>query len=143
MSDDLFTPTIKAPAPTATPPWRPDSIVYPAFFGGVLTATVLGLINWRRLDLGRNALLLIAGAGLACLIGRIVVVAAVGGTTVGRISGSIAGLLTWLVINHLQRRPFRAALNRGVEPSSLIWPGIGATLGLGLVEGILIFGVVA
>lgn len=142
MNDELFTPTIKVPPALSSPPWRPDSIVYPAFFGGPLAAMVLGLINGRRLSLGRAQLMLIAGAGVACFVARLVVTAALDASSGTRIIGAIAGVLTWLVIAALQRRPFRAFLHHDGTPASLVAPGFAAAIGLGVVEAILIFVVV-
>jgi hypothetical protein len=139
MTDDLFTPTIRTPSVPAVPPWRPESIVYPAFFGGALAATVLGVLNGRRLALARTQLWLIVGAGIAAVAARAVFVASTEG--LGRISGVVAGLLVWLVINTLQRRPFRAFLQNNGEPASLVGPGFLAAIGCGLAELILIYGV--
>jgi len=116
--------------------------VYPAFFGGPLAATVLGLLNGRRLSLTRTHLMLIAVAGIAAIAARVVFVATTGGNSLGRLSGAVAGLLVWLVVNALQRRPFRAFLQNNGEPASLVWPGVLAAIGCGLAEAALIFGVI-
>ena len=42
MQDELFNPTIRARDTAGKPPWRPDSIFYPAFFGGPIAAATLG-----------------------------------------------------------------------------------------------------
>lgn len=141
VSDELFTPTIKArPVPTK-PPWRPESIVYPAFFGGPLAATVLGLINGRRLLLGSAQLWLIAATGLACFAGRLAAAMAWDSNSVGRLGGSIAGIAVWAVVNFLQRRPMRLFLHNDGEPASLIGPGIAAAIGCGLIEVLIIVAV--
>jgi len=137
MTDDLFTPTIRTPTAPATPPWRPESIVYPAFFGGALAATVLGAINAHRLSLGRGPVLAIVAAGLVLFAGRVAFAATIGGNT-GRIGGIVAGLLTWGVVNAVQRKPFRAYLQNDWQPASLVGPGILAAIGSLIVEVIVI-----
>lgn len=127
MTDELFTPTIRTPTAPATPPWRPESIVYPAFFGGALAATVLGAINARRLSLGWRPVLTIVAAGLAFFAGRVVFAATVGGST-GRLGGIVAGLLTWGVVNAVQRKPFRAYLQNDWQPANLVGPGVLAVI---------------
>lgn len=143
MTDELFTPTIKSPPVPSTPPWRPDSIVYPAFFGGPLAGTVLGLINGRRLALGRSGLVLIAAVGVACFAARIVFTATVGDSTSPRFAGAVAGVLTWLVIIWLQKRPFRQFTHHDREPASLIGPGLAAAIGCGVLEAAVIVAVTA
>ncbi|GAB3969670.1 hypothetical protein V1634_21415 [Plantactinospora veratri] len=138
MQDELFTPTIQErPAPDR-PPWRPESIVYPAVFGGPLAATVLGVLNGGRLGLPGNRLLAIAAAGLVGFGARLAVSAAVDGSSGVRVAGMITGALVWLVVLAFQRAPFRGySYGRG-EPASLIGPGFAAAIGLGLLEAILI-----
>jgi hypothetical protein len=138
MQDDLFKPTIREQRAPETPPWRPESILYPAFFGGPLAATTLGVINGTRLGLPGRKLLVIAAAGLAAIGGRLAVTAAVDGNSGVRLAGSVAGALVWLVVLALQRKPFRAYTFRDTEPASLTGPGIAAALGCGILEVILI-----
>jgi hypothetical protein len=134
LTDELFRPTIEArPAPVGRP-WRPASIVYPAFFGGPLAAVVLGLLNGRRLALGRTALLGIAAAGAAGVAGRLMLTAVVHPHSVGRLLGGLAGLLVWLSVLAAQKRPFRAYELRGGEPAGLVGPGLAAVAGCGLLE---------
>lgn len=134
MTDDLFRPTIEAQPVPAERPWRPGSIVYPAFFGGPLAAAVLGILNGRRLALGRTALLAIAAAGAASIVGRLVLTAALHPDRVGRLLGSVAGLLVWMVVLAAQKRPFRAYELRDGEPANLVRPGLAAAIGCGLLE---------
>ncbi|NUT35859.1 MAG: hypothetical protein HOV79_22620 [Hamadaea sp.] len=142
MNDDLFRPTIAArPTAVGEPPWRPDSIIYPAIFGGPLAATVLGTLNARRLGLGRNVQLAVIAVGLACIVARVVATSSVTGLAGGRILGSIAGAVVWGMVILTQKKAFRAYQYGGGEPSSLVGPGIGAALGCGIVEAVLIAGV--
>ncbi|SCG40982.1 hypothetical protein [Micromonospora inositola] len=142
MADDLFTPTI-TPAAYAErrPPWRPGSLVYPAVFGGALAATVLALVNARRLRLPTGAALAIAGTGAAALVARLVItVVLLDGRTSGsaRLVGALSGVLVWAVANLTQKGRFRTYEMRGGAPASLVKPGIAAALGLGIVEAVLI-----
>lgn len=138
MNDDLFQPTIGAKPVVATPPWRPDSIVYPAFFGGPLAATVLGLINGRRLALGNRQLLAVLAAGVAAIIGRIVATDLLSGQVGTRILGAAAGLVAWGAVAATQKRAFRAYALGGREPAGLIGPGFAAAIGCGLLEILVI-----
>jgi hypothetical protein len=142
MQDDLFTPTIRERTADGTPPWRPDSILYPAFFGGPLAAATLGVINGRRLGVATGPLVGIAVAGVAAFVGRLGVTAALGGNTGLRLIGSVAGILVWLVVIAYQRRPFRAFTFADGEPASLVGPGIVAVLAGAILETVVIAGVV-
>jgi hypothetical protein len=140
MRDDLFSPTIRdRPAP-GRPPWRPESILYPAFFGGPLAAATLGVLNGRRLALPSGQLLAVAAAGLACSGARFALSAAIDGNAGVRVAGSAAGILVWVAVLALQRRPFRAYTFRGGEPANLVGPGFAAVLACGLLEAALIVG---
>ncbi len=142
MHDELFTPTIRDRPRPGKPPWRPESIIYPAFFGGPLTAAALGVLNGRRLALPRAHLLGIAGAGLAAFAARVVVSAFVDSPSGVRLAGSAFGVLAWLAVLFLQRRPFRVAVLRGAAPAGLIVPGLAAVVACGLFEAVVIFGLV-
>jgi len=142
MEDELFRPTIQDRSHTAKPPWRPDSILYPAFFGGPVAAAVLGLINGGRLGLPRVQLAAIAGAAVAAFAARLVVTASLGGGSGARLAGSLTGILVWLVVMAFQRRPFRAFSFGGGEPSRLVGPGFAAAIGGGVLEAIIIYAVV-
>jgi hypothetical protein len=138
MHDDLFRPTIREQPPPGKPPWRPESIVYPAFFGGPLAAATLGLLNGHRLALPAGQLAAIAGAGVAGVAARVTVGAFTEGNSPVRLAGTVCGLLVWLVVLSLQRRPFRVASLRGHGPARLIGPGFLAAIVCGLFEALLI-----
>lgn len=138
MNDDLFRPTITARTEIVVPPWRPDSIIYPAFFGGPLAATVLGLLNARRLALGRKQLLTVAAVGVTCIVARLVVTGLLDGQVAARVLGGLAGIAVWAVITATQKKTFRAYEYGDGEPASLVGPGIAAAVGCGLIENILI-----
>jgi hypothetical protein len=142
MQDDLFRPTIAEPAPSGRPPWRPESIAYPAFFGGPLGAALLGVLNGRRLALPGRTLLLVAVAGLAGFAGRAAVTAVAGDNSVIRLAGSVTGLLVWAAVLAAERGPFRVAQLRGTEPASLVGAGFAAAIGCGLLEVVLLLAVV-
>lgn len=141
MADDLFTPTIAPTTDDRRPPWRPQSLVYPALLGGPTAVTVLALVNGVRLGVSRRAALAVAGTGVAALSARIAVTAwlsAAGTERPGRLIGSLAGGLVWLLVAATQKSRFRAYQLRGGEPASLWGPGIAAVLLLGFAEGALI-----
>ena len=138
MPDELFSPTIQERPSAGKPPWQPESLVYPAFFGGALAAATLGVLNGRRLGLSRGQLLLIAAAGLASVVGRLVVVDHLDADQGIRFSGTVAGVLVWLVVMAFQRKPFRVFSYRGGEAAGLVGPGFAAAIGCGLLEVVLI-----
>ncbi|MEH0975104.1 hypothetical protein V6U77_28640 [Micromonospora sp. CPCC 205546] len=142
VADDLFTPTIAPAAYEARrPPWRPQSLIFPAVFGGPTAVTVLALVNGRRLGVSRPAHLAVLGAGLAGLIARLALTLAIfddGANRPVRLVGALAGGLVWLVASATQKRPFRAYELRSGQPASLWLPGLGAVLVLGFVEAALV-----
>jgi hypothetical protein len=136
MSDELFRPTIDPrSAKQMTPPWRVESLAFPAFFGGALAVTVLGLINGRRLGLRRVPLLAIAATGVAAVVARILLTDIIDRTSGTRFLGSLVGIAVWGVIYATQARPYRQFLLLRKDPARLWWPGLAAVLGLGLGEG--------
>lgn len=139
MPDELFTPTIHERPDLRRTPWRPQSIFYPAFFGGALAAATLGIINGHRLRLPTSNLLLIGAAGLAALVARVVLFATISGDTGTRVIGALAGAAVWLVVIAVQRRPFRAFEYAGHEPSRMIGAGFAAFLGCGFLEAAIIY----
>ncbi|MBU2664993.1 hypothetical protein KOI35_15930 [Actinoplanes bogorensis] len=138
MNDELFSPTIRDQAPPGRSPWRPESIVYPAFFGGPLAAATLGLLNGRRLGLPAGQMLIIAAAGVAGFAIRIGVVAAFDSTSNLRLVGIVTGILVWLVVLLFQRGRFRVAMLRGGKPARLILPGLLAAVGFAVIEAMVL-----
>ncbi|MGC4786705.1 hypothetical protein ACLQ22_02495 [Micromonospora sp. DT178] len=142
VADDLFTPTIAPPTyEVRRPPWRPQSLIFPAVFGGPTAVTVLALVNGHRLGVSRPARLAVLGAGLAALIARLAITLAIfddGGNRPVRLVGALAGGLVWLVAATTQKRQFRAYELRGGQPASLWLPGLGAVLLLGFTEAVLV-----
>ncbi|GLZ00109.1 hypothetical protein [Actinoplanes sp. NBRC 103695] len=135
MTDDLFTPTVRERPVSGKRPWRPESIFYAAFFGGPLTAGLLGVINGRRLGVPAPRVLLTALAGLAGFGAWIVSAATlVDANNAVRLVGSITGALAWLVVIAFQRAPFRAYTYGDGEPAKLFLPGLLTALGLGFFQ---------
>jgi hypothetical protein len=142
MQDELFRPTIQQRSAPDEPPWRPESIMYPAMFGGPLAATTLGVLNGRRLGLSGRQLLAIGAAGLVAFGARLAIGAATDGVSVVRVAGMLTGALVWLVVLSFQRAPFRAYSYGGGEPASLVAPGFAAVICCGVPESLLILGLV-
>ncbi|NJP31963.1 hypothetical protein [Micromonospora thermarum] len=145
MADDLLTPTVAAEAyEVRRTPWRPQSLLYPAVFGGPTAVTVLGLVNGARLGVSRRATMAVAGAGVAALAARIAVtlwLSAAGTERPSRVIGAVAGALAWLAVAAVQKPRFRAYELRGGEPASLWGPGLAAVLVCGFAEAALILAV--
>lgn len=138
MQDELFRPTVRERPATGKPPWRPDSILFPAIVGGPLTAAVLGFLNGRRLALPGPQLAMIAAAGLAGFGVRLTVGALVEANAGVRAAGAIVGALVWLVVMAFQKRPFRTFTYQGGDPARLIWPGLAVFFTVGIAEVVLI-----
>lgn len=145
MPDDLLTPTITQTPASVKPPWRVDSLLYPAFFGGPLAAALLGAINAGRLGVTGRKLALIVTAGVAAFAAVMIAVPILQAERTGlqRITVAAGGLVVWGVTQAMLRRPFRAFSLRGGEPASLWGPGIAATIGLGFAQYVLLALVVA
>jgi hypothetical protein len=144
MADDLFRPTVRERPVPGKRPWRPESIFYPAFFGGPLAAATLGILNGRRLRLPGARVALIAVAGLVAFGIRVALSLWLADGNSGiRLAGSVTGALTWLAVLYVERRPFRAYTFADGEPASLVGPGIIAALGCGMAEALAILGLLA
>jgi hypothetical protein len=118
-----------------------DSLVYPAFFGGPIAVTYLAAVNARRLGIGEGKAALILATGAAALIAQLLTIAfLLQGTPSGaqRFSFTLAGLLVYLVVWWVQRRPFRIFMLRGGEPANLWGAGIGAVVASVILQFILI-----
>jgi len=142
VPDELFTPTIRERPVGGKAPWRPQSILYPAFFGGPLAAATLGVLNGRRLALPIGQVLTIGAAGLAGFAARIAITAPLEENSSVRLTGTITGVLVWLVVLAFQRRPFRSYTYGDGEPAGLTGPGFAAFLGCGLFEAVVIYALV-
>lgn len=136
MTDDLFQPTLDTEPVLPLPPWRPDSIFYPAFFGGPLAATVLGVANAWKLALGRRMILGLAAFGLAVVTVRITVAVALPDTDT-RLLHFIAGFAVFAVVFATQRKPFRA-YEYGWVPAGIAVPGWLTGIGCWFAETVTI-----
>lgn len=140
MQDELFNPTVEAPPPLINRPWSVDSIAYPAFIGGPMTAALLGILNHRRLALVDRGPWLIAGTGLAGFLAHVAVaVAYAEEPVITKLAGRLGGVAVWVTVLVLQRRAFRTHLVRGGAVASLLGPGIAAVIGCGLLENALVY----
>ena len=64
MSDDLLQPSIgKTVSAPRKMPWRMQSQLWVAFFGGIAAVTTIAILNARRLGIDRRKQWLMAGAG--------------------------------------------------------------------------------
>ncbi|GAB1692462.1 hypothetical protein [Krasilnikovia sp. M28-CT-15] len=140
MHDELLRPTMGGRSASGREPWRPSSIGYPAFLGGPLTAAVLGIINGRRLGLDAERLVAIGLAGLFAFAVRVAMSPQATDFFEVRWFGGLAGVLVWLLVLAMQRKPFRAFLLGRAEPARLFGPGFAALTGCGLLELGVIYG---
>jgi hypothetical protein len=138
MQDELFRPTIQDGPPAGRSPWRPESIAYPAFFGGPLCASLLGVLNGLRLGLPGRRLVVLALAGLAGFGARAAVTALADDNSMIRLAGSVTGILVWAAVLAFERGPFRVHQLRGAEPASLVGAGIAVAVWCGVFEAVLL-----
>ncbi|MEU4389857.1 hypothetical protein [Kribbella sp. NPDC023855] len=138
MPDELLRPTIGADVDLSVRPWRLMSQAYVAFFGGVIAATVIAVVNARRLGVpakGRLLILLSGGAGLILAAAAFVLMTDELTASSGpRLVIRVIAVLTCLVQLRIQQPMDRAFQLRGAEYKSLWVPGIAAVIGGGLLE---------
>lgn len=154
--DTLLKPSLQDYQPrTLQPemrPWRLSYQVFVAFFGGVLSATMVAYLNGRALRMSRNQLLAILAAGLVGFLVTIGVTLLLGkvpmpeflapGQATTLASRAIA-LLTYLVFYRLQKPADRVYAFFGGEYGSLFSVGLLAIFGLGFVQWLLVNVIVA
>jgi hypothetical protein len=128
-TSDLFEPALTGYRRPPYRPWRLQSQVYVAFFGGPLAIGAIAVGNAFKLGMARSAELAIAAAALlaeATLV-LLVALADVGGFSFG----VIAGLAAYGPAYLLQRSPDRVYLfhSRDDEPyDGLLGPGLLAVI---------------
>ena len=140
MPDELLRPTIGAGVDMSVRPWRLMSQTYVAFFGGVISTTVIAFLNARRLGVAPDKRRLILLAGAVGLIVAAVVIALLDGSGASgiRVAIRVVAVVTCLAQLRIQRPMDRAFQLRGQDYRSLWGPGIAAVIGGGLVEAILL-----
>lgn len=144
--DEHLRPTpVTTAAPTGTSttgptPWRTGSILAAAFFGGALTAGVLGVLQARRLGADQRTTALVGATGLAVFGGWLAYVLVWWGPghPSMRISVIGAGLIASLIVQRLLQRPTQVFERSGQQPSSMWVAGILAALGGTAVAGIVL-----
>ncbi len=121
-------------------PWRLDSQLWVAFFGGVLATTFISCRNAERLGLDRLVrTLLVLGAitlALSVTLGALAVAHGTVHRNVRLITRGCA-LLYYVVSRRLQRQADGVYVATGGTYDSLWKPGLLAVFGLGIGEGIL------
>jgi hypothetical protein len=135
-TDDLLRPALTGYRRTGYRPWRLQSQIYVAFFGGALALGAIALANSVMLGMPRRKQLAIAGAALLAEAALVVVVAL---TSTGalRLGGVAAGLAAYGPAYLLQRSPDRVHHFHAREDDpydSLFGPGLVAVIVARLVE---------
>ena len=150
--DDLFAPSLRgvrrAPLPEGSRPWRLGSQLYVGFFGGALPVAAIAWVNAGRVGVPASRRRLIPLIGLAGVVATIAA-AVVGGTDLGstnRLIARIAGVVTFGLL-FLVQRPFDRVYHSFTEGDEeqiydRMWgPGLAATVGLGLIQVLLLVAV--
>ncbi len=167
-SDDLLRPSLgEVPDfdPDLPAPWRPQSQVYLAFFGGLLAVTVIAYLNGERLrmPMGERRRFLFVGLSLALLSAFVFVGFLLEGTdltdlaavkdSLGRVPpreyrwGKRLVSVLWAMLMVRQQRPYeRSYLNQTSrnpdEVHASLWkPGFLAALAMTPVDLAILFAV--
>jgi len=150
--DELLRPSLSADYDVRSyrPLFRPEGLLYAAFFGGPLAGLILYGVNYSRMgrrDLARNAW--IAGAVLTVVIGGLIAwYLADSWSETGRtrtpswIRFSVNGLgvgIGWFVAKHQSSR-FEAWQSAGNTPAKGFFPGLAAVLLSAVVMLAIVFG---
>lgn len=141
---ELLRPTLAnaADAGSGSRPWRVDSQIWVALFGGALAPTAIAYLNGRRLgnDPGKQRLMLVVGAlGLALAVVVNYLLGLRENAVPPFLANQVVGVITWVGLYRLQRTADRVydAYGSG-ERESLLAPGIAAAVGLGIVQIVVV-----
>jgi len=140
--DDLLRPSVaRGGSRPVGPPYAVDSQGYVAFFGGAVGGALVGVINARRLDLGRARTAAIAAIGVAGLALSVGLGLALGDTTaegirIGRIVGVVLFLVGFRPLQNPAYRRYHFFDHAGRGDASLLGPGFGAVVTGLVVEAV-------
>ncbi|MEM7111988.1 MAG: hypothetical protein AAF614_06115 [Chloroflexota bacterium] len=154
--DDLFAPSLteytSKTAVLTQPPWRLDSLLWVAFFGGATAIAVLMWLNGKRLKLQpkiqqRVLFLGIAGVLVTLIAAMILGAASVPGVwkpaeSGWRVVSRVISMLAYLGMRQQQSpgdRLFRFA--QGDKYDSLWRAGLISVFGLGTLQNLLAYGI--
>jgi hypothetical protein len=142
MSDELLRPTIGADVDVTVRPWRLMSQAYVAFFGGVISVTVIAWLNARRLGVPARGRWLILGSGLAGFVLVALVLelltSEVTVTSGTRVVIRVIAVVICLIQLRIQQPMDRAFQLRGAQYKSLWLPGAAAIIVGGVLEIVLL-----
>jgi hypothetical protein len=142
--DELFAPALAGVVDELPEegdrPWHLGSQLYVGFFGGPLAAAAIAWLNAERLGVTQKGRLAIAAAGVAGLAGAIVAAVLVGGDSI-RLFLAPTGLAAAAAARPVQAKADRRYAFRHGKYDSLWGPGLAAVVGLGLLQGLLLYGV--
>jgi hypothetical protein len=146
LTPDLLQPSLQGPQARDLPeghrPWRLDSLLWVAFFGGITPIAVLGVKNARRLGTGR-----LVGALVALGIVGFLAVFAINAVGVAhfafvrnhmRLAQRAVALLYYLFLRQRLTAPMRVHEAGGGQLDSLWKPGLIAVFALGFLENLLV-----
>lgn len=145
MPENLFEPTVQEVAPAAQragKPWRLQSQVYVAFFGGPLAIGAIAVLNARRLRLDSRSQLLTVAAAAAGFAIWVAVAAAAGDSanSASAVAQRAIGLVTFGGVHLLQSKADRIYHYYGGGDAAyarLFYPGLAAVFAGLFVEVLL------
>ena len=154
--DDLFAPSLteytSKTAVLTQPPWRLDSLLWVAFFGGATAIAVLMWLNGLRLKLQPKIQQRILFIGLTGVLATLIAATILGAAAVPevwkpaesgwRVVSRVIAMLAYLAMRQQQSpgdRLFRFA--QGDKYDSLWRPGLISVLGLGTLQNLAAYAV--
>jgi hypothetical protein len=139
-TQELLRPALTGYRRTGYRPWRLQSQIYVAFFGGALAVGAIAVANAFMLGMSRRKQLAIAGVALLAEAALVVAIALTG-TGPQRLGGVVAGLAAYGPLYLLQRSPDRVHHFHAREDDpyeSLFGPGLVAVIVARLVEALIL-----
>jgi len=154
---ELFSPSLQDYQPlgkaSRPQPWRLQSQIWIAFFGGVIPFTLIAYLNAKRLELPKHRLQQIVGLGVIGFITVIGVDYLFGitddmsvrqATTSMRLTGRAVALLMYVLVHRMQNSADRTYAWVSDDSYSSLWRfGLLVIVVLGTLQNLLVYWIVS